>query len=322
MLKDLAYYRRKFSSLRVSRSAGIAPNKPVLLLCTIELINRGEIPDNRIELSPELIATFLKLWSDLEIDRKPDIGLPFFHLRGDRFWHLRGNPGFEFVESSQSKVKVRSVSALRQAVQYATLDPELFALLQRPAERNDLTLVLIDTWFADKTEQIRRSLSFNAFTDLRDRLLATGGKLYQPEDLEAEDEQTSLVRDGAFRRIVTSVYEHRCAFCGLQVLNALGQTIVDAAHIMPFSQFYDDRISNGLSLCKNHHWAFDRFWFSLNDDCTIVVDEKLREVSPHATPMQEFQGRPLLLPANAQFHPRPDAIAWHRQTFIERVRAS
>ena len=54
------------------------------------------------------------------------------------------------------------------------------------------------------------------------------------------------MRDAAFRRVVVSVYEYRCALCGLQVLNSLDQNIVDGAHIQPFSQFYDDRIDNGL----------------------------------------------------------------------------
>jgi len=28
---------------------------------------------------------------------------------------------------------------------------------------------------------------------------------------------------------------------------------------------------NGLALCKNHHWAFDRGWFGVDDDCRIVI---------------------------------------------------
>jgi putative restriction endonuclease len=107
--------------------------------------------------------------------------------------------------------------------------------------------------------------------------------------------------------------------CGLQILNSLGHNIVDGAHIKPFSQFYDDRINNGLSLCKNHHWAFDRFWFTLNDDYTIVVSDDLREDSPHATPIRAFQNQSIILPPHEQYYPRQDALQWHRQTFLERV---
>ena len=140
----------------------------------------------------------------------------------------------------------------------------------------------------------------------------------RPEEVEQEDEQTALVRDGAFRRIVTSVYDYRCAFCGLQVFNGL-ENIVDGAHIKPFSQFYDDRINNGLSLCKNHHWAFDRFWFTINDDYTILINRHLHEDSPHTKPMSDFQGQPIFLPSSSQYYPHLESLAWHRQRFWEKV---
>ena len=301
----------------MSKSAGVAPNKPVLLLSVVELIRRGQIQRNRIELSPELIATFLKLWHDLNIQRYPNIGLPFFHLRTDGFWHFRANPGFEFVESKQSKVKVRAVNALRQAVEYAYLDTELFTILLDPILRTELTSILIYSWFSDKTQQINSSLEFDVFENLQQQLKASGGKVYSPKEIEKEDEQTAIVRDGAFRKLVTAIYGYRCAFCGLQVLNNL-ENIVDGAHIKPFSQFYDDRIDNGLSLCKNHHWAFDRFWFTINDDYTIKIAETLHEDSPNATPMKQFHGQQILLPNNERYHPRIEVLAWHRQAFLEK----
>ncbi|WP_396336459.1 HNH endonuclease [Fischerella sp. JS2] len=30
------------------------------------------------------------------------------------------------------------------------------------------------------------------------------------------------------------------------------------------AEFYDNIIINGISFCKNHHWAFDRSWFTVN----------------------------------------------------------
>ena len=324
--KTIDYYCRKFYpkskktnpiGLGVSVSAGVAPNQPILLLAVIELIHRGDIQHNQIYLSPELIATFQKLWSDLEINRKCDIGMPFFHLKSNGFWHFKAKPGFEFIESKQSKVKVRSLCSLRQAVDYAYLDAELFALLQHPESRSRLSLTLINAWFADKTEQIESSLQFNAFESLQNELFSTGGRVYESLEIDSEDEQQSIVRDGAFRRIVTSVYDHRCAFCGLQVLNNL-ENIVDGAHIKPFAKFYDDRIDNGLSLCKNHHWAFDRFWFTLDDDCTIIVADTLREDSPHARSFRDFHGDRLLLPEREQYRPSTDALQWHRQSFWDK----
>lgn len=314
--RDLGYYCRKLTKLNVSRSAGVAPNKPILLLSVIELVARGDIQQNQIVLSPELIAAFLNLWSHLVEGRQPDISQPFFHLRGDGFWHHVPNPGFEAVVAS--KVKIRGLRNLQQAIAYASVDRELFQLLQNPDSRSILTQTLLETWFGERTGQVEALLQVNAFAELENQLQQQGGKVYELEELETETEEKAIVRDGAFRKIVVASYEYRCAFCGLQILNSLGQNIVDGSHIKPFSMFHDDRIDNGLSLCKNHHWAFDRFWFAIDDDYTIVVSEDLREDSPYAKPMREFHGERLRLPSQERYYPRLDALQWHRAAFGER----
>lgn len=315
MIKNLAYYANKFARLRVSRSNGIAPNKPILLLSVIEMISLGLIRQNQFPLSGELIATFLNLWSHLEPVRKPDIGQPFYHLTSDGFWHYQMKPGLESL--IVSRAVIRTPNTIRLTVEYAYLDEELWALLQSPQERSALTHMLIDFWFPNQSQQIEQLLQVNAFAELQENLRSQGGKVYQPEELQ--DEQTSIVRDTAFRKIVVSTYNYRCAFCGVQILDSLGQNIVDGSHIMPFAKFYDDRINNGLSLCKNHHWAFDRFWFTIDDDYTIIVADSLREVSPHAKPIREFRGDRIILPSQQQYYPRVDAIRWHRQEFLKRT---
>jgi putative restriction endonuclease len=183
--------------------------------------------------------------------------------------------------------------------------------------RTVLTHVLIEEWFGDHSQDIEPLLQINAFAQLSENLRSQGGKIYQPQELE--DEQTVIVRDAAFRKIVVSTYNYRCAFCRLQILDSDGKNIVDGSHIKPFSQFYDDRIDNGLSLCKNHHWAFDRYWFSINDDYTIIVADNLREESPNARPMREFIGASINLPAQQQYYPRLDALTWHREEFLSRA---
>jgi len=318
MAKDLAYYIRKFSPRSKVGKAGLhvspgAPNKPILLLSVIETIATGSVIRNQIPLNAELIATFLKLWSHLEPVRKPDIGLPFFHLTSDGFWHYKMKPGFEGLV--KAKVKIRTTSAIRETVEYAELDDELWKLLQNERDRTVLTQVLVEEWFSSRTQDIGLLLQINAFAELEDNLLKVGGKIYQPQELK--DEQTVIVRDAAFRKIVVSTYNHSCAFCGLQILNSLGQNIVDGAHIKPFSQFYDDRLDNGLSLCKNHHWAFDRGWFALNDDYTLLVSDDLREQSPNAKPMREYVSDRILLPVQVEYYPSLDALRWHRENVYQ-----
>ncbi len=110
MSKNLIYYNDKFANLKVDRASGVpAPHQPILLLSVIEQFERGKISHNQIYLTPELIATFLKYWSNLvTTDHHSDISLPFFHLSGKKkikFWHLMPNPGFEAVTASGTRIK-------------------------------------------------------------------------------------------------------------------------------------------------------------------------------------------------------------------------
>jgi putative restriction endonuclease len=310
MSNNLASYAKKFSNLRVDRSRGIAPHKPILVLSVINLFERDLIRRNQIALSPELVVTFLKYWHQLGSNsHNADIAMPFFHLTGDGFWHLKAKPGYESVLSS--KVKLRSVRALREFIQYAYLDEELFKLLRDEIARKSLINVIVEAWFPEKKKQVQHLLKIDSFQEFQDRLREQGGAVYKVEDLQ--DEAQSIVRDAAFRRIVVSVYGYRCAFCGLQVINSLSQNILDGAHIKPFAEFFDDRIDNGISLCKNHHWAFDCGWFTIVDDYTILVSNDLREESLNAKPMREFQGNRILLPVQEQYQPRLEALRWHRE---------
>ncbi|HEY9878898.1 MAG TPA: HNH endonuclease, partial [Leptolyngbyaceae cyanobacterium] len=262
MLKDLQYYARKFAKLNVNRhrDRGNAPHKPILLISIIELIEQNKIRRNQVPLSPELISTFLKYWRSLvRTDHRSDISLPFVHLTGDKFWHLFFKPNSDVVTATNLGRK--GVSAVRNAVQYASFDQELFSILQDHAQRTLLLRVLIDTYFSGQSSEIEQLSLIDEFEEVKRKLLREGGATYQVEELE--DEENVIVRNGAFRKIVVSLYEQRCAFCKLRIISSDGQNIVDAAHIKPFSEFRDDRFVNGLSLCKNHHWAFDHGWFGI-----------------------------------------------------------
>lgn len=309
--KNLKYYAKKFEKLRVDRARGVAPHKPILLLSVIELISQGKITHNRIYLSPELIATFLKYWTNLGSENHhSNIALPFFHLTSEKFWFLAPNPGFEAAIAS--RVKIRTLKALEDAVSHAYLDDELFEFLQDSQSRTHLIKTLIQTWFGQQTEKIDTLYAVDKFEEIQLRLFEKGGAIYQLKDLKDEDK--TFVRNAAFRRIVVSLYEQRCAFCHLKIISSDNQTIVDGAHIKPFSEFRDDRFANGLALCKNHHWAFDRGWFSISDDYRIIVPgNRITEEPPNKSrTMQEFNHEPLFLPSQEAYYPSQESLHWHR----------
>ncbi|MDZ8134555.1 MAG: HNH endonuclease [Nostoc sp. DedQUE04] len=92
---------------------------------------------------------------------------------------------------------------------------------------------------------------------------------------------------------------------------------MDGAHSKPFSQFYDSKINNGIALCKNHHWAFDRGWFAVDEQYKIIVSNDLEEASFHTKPMKDFHGETILLPNTEQHFPELEALQWHRQNIFQ-----
>jgi len=314
MRKDLHHYAKKFEELNANyrRDRGHAPHKPILLISVIELIDQGKISRNQIPLSPELISTFLKYWRSLvTTNHRSDISLPFVHLTGDKFWHLSLYPNSGVTTAT--KLGRKGVSAVRQTVQYAYLDPELFNLLQEPGYRVTLLRVLINKWFSGQSSEVEQLSLIDEFELVKRQLLREGGATYKAEDLK--DEENIIVRNGAFRKVVVELYGHYCAFCKLRIISVDGQDIVDGAHIKPFSEFRDDRFVNGLALCKNHHWAFDHGWFGISDEYQIIVPNSRFTEHPAvgSRGISAFNQERIKLPEKEQFMPSLEGLKWHRE---------
>ena len=131
------------------------------------------------------------------------------------------------------------------------------------------------------------------------------------------DDLEHTVRDAAFRKNLVSLYDHRCAFCHLRIVSFNSQNIVDGAHIKPFSKFRDNRYTNGLALCKNHHWAFDRGWFGIDEQYRITIphDRLMEESAIGCRSIRDFNGETIVLPEQQDFYPSQEALTWHRQAW-------
>lgn len=311
--KNLAYYRNGFSQIKPGKNKQGSPalNQPILLLSVIDLITQGLLQQNHITISDELIETFKINWSVLSSEsfEQIDFAIPFFHLKNTpgKFWHVKFSE--EYVRG-----RPQGINTLKRDVDSARFDDELFDLLQDTNARKELIDVLISTWFSSNKKQIEDILSINQYfqDSIWDELdsIESGNKDRQPKVYLRK----SVLREASFRKSVVELYDYRCAFCRLKVTRSLSQTIVDGAHIKPFSQFYDSRPNNGLSLCKNHHWAFDRGWFAIDDRYQIMVASDLEEESPpHSRSMKDFHGEIIFLPSSEQYYPRIDSIQWHRK---------
>jgi putative restriction endonuclease len=315
--KDLNYYLNRLTDLNVNTVGGKAPYQPLLLLSVFELIDQHLIQENKIYLSLELISTFAKFRSQLSTPNyQADLAQPFFFLSRARnpFWFLQPKAGSENM--LESGIKLNRLNLLRKNVEYAKLDDELFDLARSPVNRAALIAAIASKWFPDKIEQIQNLFQIHSFQDIR-YSLHDSGALYATNNMSEKEAKAfeDIVRDTTFRRNVVSLYEQRCALCKLRIISRDSGDIVDGAHIKPFSRFKDDSYTNGLALCKNHHWAFDHGWFSINDDYRIIIpfDRFIEEPPEASRRMNDFHGELIHLPTQSDFHPRTDALKWHRE---------
>jgi len=125
-----------------------------------------------------------------------------------------------------------------------------------------------------------------------------------------------IARSRAFRSLVRSAYNQRCAMCGGGLVNSLGKSEVEAAHIIGRGAKGSDDVRNGLALCRAHHWAFDQGMVCVNANHHIVVKPEALDLAENL-PLQAIDGKPLRVPSNVSFSAHPDALAWHRANVFE-----
>lgn len=288
-----------------------APHKPLLLLAVIDLFAQGDIQSNLIELTPDLGETFTLYWSRvMPPDQRGNIALPFFYLKSDSFWHLVPRPGKEEILTATQKST--SVTHLRELVLGAKLDDELFSLLRDEESRNVLRTVLIETYFAPELQRgllEQSTINAEAFTYSEELL----EQVRQHRQASASDELKPAVRDQGFRRAVVAAYDHRCAICGIRMLTADGHTIVDAAHIIPWSITHNDSPLNGMALCRLCHWSFDEGMLGVSARYVVIASSQVtvsRNIPQHVSTLA---GLNIVNPIDLLFMPDLDALKWHRQ---------
>ena len=308
----LQKYQQKMKKLRVDRAHGVAPHQPLLLLTVIELIEQGQIHENKIPLSPDLAETFLKYWTKVVIDRKPDIVLPFFHLKSSGFWHLHPNAGYEKVLSIASRI--RSTSRLREVIAYVSLDDDLFVLLTVPHDREVLRQTVIRTYLPDFKQIIEEILSeTEQISAYREELLRRVEHTFSTQKPIESVETEEPIRTAGFRQAIMGIYNYTCAVCQLYILTMDGESVTEAAHIIPFGISGNDDVRNGISLCQLHHWAFDKGLISLSNTYEVIVSELMSERGPTEWLLTTLRGKVILLPEHDALYPAQEALAWHRE---------
>lgn len=202
------------------------------------------------------------------------------------------------------------MSHLTKLVAYASLDPELFMLLQRPEAREVMRQTIIETHLSHYRLLVERAASENRLINLAARKLrqeVLSGK--------AESDIGSSTRSAAFRQEIMRLYDYTCAACRLRIITPDFKSVVDAAHIIRFAESHDDVINNGLALCKLHHWAFDEHLIAINDSYNLIVSSGFEERGHSELLLRNMTGKKILLPSRRPFYPSLINLRQHRIAF-------
>jgi len=275
----LEKYLKAFSNLRTDKNRNRypaitkhrAPHKPFLLLSIMDLIAQGQISKNFIEPSYDLVETWNTYYSRImPPGSATSMAYPFFHLRNEGFWHRIPNPGYE----DKLDTPVYSMRKVREFYTGVKVDDELFQYLCDLETRERLRLVLIQTYFAPEVQPAlleQGRVNYEAY-EYGKKLLADPEAEYSRE----ETEKSGKARDQGFRKVIVNLYSHRCALCGIRMLTPEGHTVVEAAHIKPWSESHDDMPTNGLALCRLCHWSFDEGLMSVGKRYEVLVSKRVQ----------------------------------------------
>lgn len=140
-------------------------------------------------------------------------------------------------------------------------------------------VAMLQTSVTESTEDlglVYRSAEADVLEDLQRALALTEQPPAQPVAIDQIDPEETQIRrrilkdwkrwansrgaaSATFRQNVREAYHSTCIICGVHLPSTTMNAIpgVDAAHILPWAEYDLDVVSNGVCLCRLHHWAFD-----------------------------------------------------------------
>lgn len=153
-------YALMMESLNVKITNDIkAPHKALLLISIFDLIKNNTITNNQIYINNDLKKKFCENWN-LYIKTNTLFQhfsctpwTPFWHLRHELFWHFQPINDEVDLDNLVGPGITASVGKMRKSIKYAYFDTELYDLLQDSIYRNELRLILFDSYIKKNKQQ-------------------------------------------------------------------------------------------------------------------------------------------------------------------------
>ena len=123
------------------------------------------------------------------------------------------------------------------------------------------------------------------------------------------------VHQPVFRSVVLEAYGRSCAMCNLRHTELL-----DAAHIRPDAEGGEPVVTNGISMCKIHHAAYDTEIVGIRPDHEIRVRGDVLEEEDGPTlrySLQGMHGQRLRLPRQRAARPATELLEERWEKFLE-----
>ena len=113
---------------------------------------------------------------------------------------------------------------------------------------------------------------------------------------------------GAFRVLVTDIYNRRCAITHERTLPAL-----EAAHIRPYGDGGAHEAQNGLLLRRDIHSLFDAGYVTVTPDLRFEVSRRIKEEFDNGRHYYELHGHKIDAPSDVGRSPDAEALTWHNE---------
>ena len=282
------------------------PHKPCLILAVVDLLATGLVTADRIPWSRPL-RDRLKIYFDVVRTSKDQCNpeLPFWHFKRGRWWlPVRIAPS-----GAHPLTEAPKAADAKNGIIQASLTGGMQQFVRTPMDRMLLRDSLVSRYFPHA-----RPLLVPLFAEPNALSGAPSHESSAGSDLLSEDLPLTLPgRKAAFRRKILEIYDCQCAACGLRIRlqGSDDLTFVDAAHLIPFTYSFNDHPTNGAALCKNHHWAMDRFLIAPTPDLSWTVSPHLDERrSDGEKSLIALKGKRVLPPSESAFAPCGEALQW------------
>jgi putative restriction endonuclease len=163
-----------------------------------------------------------------------------------------------------------------------------------------------------KTYDLTTPIGSQLWNQVMERLqVGRGGRVAEPDEAVRRRPVEVLQRlgQGAFRILVTDLYERRCAITREKAL-----PVLQAAHIQPVASGGSHRLSNGLLLRSDVHTLFDRGYLTVTPERRVRVSRRLKADFDNGEHYYQLEGSTLWVPQSPEAQPRRDLLEWHSDT--------